>query len=184
MKVGTDLQSLAEVEAKLGLLANRAVFTDYERAYMASKPDPAATLGGLFSAKEACIKALSGYSDAPKMTFLDLEIQHEPSGRPVLRPGRHLAPWMRDAGIALDLAISHSADYVVATAIATRTQGVHDDRDERAVRRPSKGRGSSRHERAPVLGSRDGRARALPPLRGDRQRKRAQDGRRRRGGAA
>jgi holo-[acyl-carrier protein] synthase len=184
MKVGTDLQSLADVKTKLGLLTNRAVFTDYERAYMDRKPDPAATMRGLFSAKEACIKALSGYPDAPKVTFLDLEIQHEPNGRPVLRPGKNLAPWMRDAGVTLELAISHSADYVVATAIATRTTGVHDDRDERAIRRAPQGRGSTRHERAAVLGSRDGRDRSVPPLRGDRQRKRAQDGRRRRGGAA
>src|SRR5262249_32620984 len=156
---------------------NRAVFTDYERSYMQAKPDPSATLGGIFSAKEACIKALSGYADAPQITFLDLEIQHEPSGRPVLRPGRRLEPWMRDAGVSLDLAISHSADYVVATAIATRTTGVHDVRrqsDERGTgRRGADRRGSPRHERPPVLGSVDGAAGAVPSERRHRRRKRA-----------
>jgi holo-[acyl-carrier protein] synthase len=181
MKIGTDLQSLADVRSKLDLLTNRAVFTDYERSYMQAKPDPSATLGGIFSAKEACIKALSGYADAPRITFIDLEIQHEPSGRPLLRPGRRLAPWMRDAGVSLDLTISHSADYVVATVIATRT-GAHDASDERGTRRRGTDRSSAtRHERASVLGPLDGEARALPSERRHRRRKRPQDGRRRRG---
>jgi phosphopantetheine--protein transferase-like protein len=185
MKIGTDLQSLAEVKSKLGLLTNRAVFTDYERSYMQGKPDPSATLGGIFTAKEACIKALSGYADAPKITFIDLEIQHEPSGRPLLRPGRRLAPWMRDAGVSLDLTISHSADYVVATVIATRTTGAHDAReqsDERGTRRRGTGRRTAtRHERASVLGPLDGEDRAVPSERRHRRRERPQDGRRRRG---
>jgi holo-[acyl-carrier protein] synthase len=183
MKIGTDLQSLADVKNKLGLLTNRAVFTDYERSYMQARPDPSASLGGIFSAKEACIKALSGYADAPRITFLDLEIRHEPNGRPVLRPGRGLEPWMRDAGVSLELAISHSADYVVATAIATRTTGVHDDRrqsDERG-RRGADRRDSPRHQRPPVLGTVDGAARSVPSERRHRRRKRTQDGRRRRG---
>lgn len=116
--MGSDLQSLSELKAKGSLLGNRAVFTARERDHCASRPDPAASYGGLLCAKEACLKALADFDDRPRFTFLDLEIEHAASGRPRLRPGPRLAPWMASAGVSIDLTISHSADYATATAVA------------------------------------------------------------------
>lgn len=118
--MGSDLQSLAELKAKGSLLGNRAVFTAREREYCAARVDPAASYAGLLCAKEACIKALADFDERPRFTFLDLEIDHAASGRPRLRPGPRLAPWLSAAGVSIDLTISHSADYATATAVALR----------------------------------------------------------------
>lgn len=119
MTIGSDLQSLSELRQKKDLLGNRAVLTEYERAYCDEKRDPWATLGGILCAKEACIKALSPLSP-PATTFLDFEIRHRADGSPELRPGERLAPWLRERGLDLHVSISHSGDYAMATAIAMR----------------------------------------------------------------
>lgn len=118
--MGSDLQSLTELRGKQGLLGNRAVFTDAERAHCVSRPDPAQSYAGLLCAKEACFKALSDFTDRPPFSFLDLEIGHDPAGRPRLQPGARLAPWMTAAAVTLDLTISHSAAYATATAVVVR----------------------------------------------------------------
>jgi len=120
-RVGSDIQSLAELRSKSGIRGNRAIFTEYEREYCDRKPDAWASLGGIFCAKEACIKALSGFADLPKITFIDIEITHEENGRPTIRAGARLRPWMTEAGVELDVSISHSLDYAMATVIATRS---------------------------------------------------------------
>lgn len=119
--MGSDLRSLADLRAKGALLGHNAVFTDRERYYCASREDPAASFAGLICAKEACVKALADFDDRPHFTFLDLEIDHANNGRPRLRPGPGLAPWMTRAGVAIDLTISHSAEYATATAVAFRS---------------------------------------------------------------
>jgi holo-[acyl-carrier protein] synthase len=120
MRVGCDLQSLVELRRKAGLYGNRSVFTAGERAHCEGKPDPWASFGGLLCAKEACIKALSGFEGVPALTFLDLEIEHRPDGRPALRPGARLAGWASELGMHFDVTISHSGDYAMAVVIAAR----------------------------------------------------------------
>lgn len=120
IRVGSDLQSLAELRGKPNIRGNRAVFTAYERDYCDAKADAWASLGGIFCAKEACIKALAGFDGVPKFTFLDVEITHREDGRPQIRAGARLLPWMTASGVELDVSISHSLDYATATVIATR----------------------------------------------------------------
>lgn len=117
MTIGSDVQSLAELRCKPVLLGNRAIFTPYERAYCESRRDPWASLGGILCAKESCVKALSAF-DPPRFTFHDLEIRHRHDGRPAIRPGTRLAPWLETAGIGIQITISHSGDYAMATALA------------------------------------------------------------------
>ncbi len=118
--VGSDLQSLAELRKKADLFGNRAIFTPYERTYCEGKRDAWASFGGLFCAKEACIKMLAAFPSSPRLTFLDLEIRHAGNGRPLLVPGEALARWLVEEQLNVDVTISHSGDYAMATALASR----------------------------------------------------------------
>lgn len=115
MTVGCDIQSLAALRARPGLLDSAAVFTAYERDYSRAKADPVETLGGLWTAKEACIKALSAFEPAP-FTFPSLEIRHRPDGRPMVRAHGALGAWLGDRGLSLDVSISHTDGFVMAVA--------------------------------------------------------------------
>jgi holo-[acyl-carrier protein] synthase len=120
MKVGIDLQSITELRGKPSLLGSRAVFTEYERTYCDDKPDRCTSLAGILCAKEACLKLLFGFDDVPRLTWHDVEIRHAHNGRPIVRAGRRLAGWLAARALALDVSISHSGDYAVATAIAAQ----------------------------------------------------------------
>ncbi|MEZ4241582.1 MAG: holo-ACP synthase [Myxococcota bacterium] len=115
MNVGCDLQSVAELRARPGLLDNGAVFTAYERSYCRSKQDPWPSLGGLWAAKEACLKALSAVEPAP-FTFPSLEIRHRADGRPVVVAHGALGAWLAERGLGLEVSISHSQEIVMAVA--------------------------------------------------------------------
>jgi holo-[acyl-carrier protein] synthase len=117
--VGSDLQSLAELRARPRLVGNRAVFTAAERAHCEARPEPLQSFAGLLCAKEACCKALSDLPGRPRFSFLDLEFRHDAAGRPSLRAGAALAPWLAALGAAVDVSISHSGDYAFATAVVT-----------------------------------------------------------------
>lgn len=120
MIIGTDLQSLVELKRRPGLFKSKAIFTLAELEYTRGRRDPAASLGGIIAAKEACIKAFSAFDRLPIFTFLDIEIRHAPNGRPFLRAGRRLAAWLERHHLRIDLTISHSEEYATATAILTR----------------------------------------------------------------
>lgn len=67
-------------------------------------------LAGLFAAKEAAIKAF-GLSTG---SWLDLEISHLPSGKPVLNIRQELIPNFS----SFDVSISHEADMACACVVA------------------------------------------------------------------
>ncbi|MEZ4364429.1 MAG: 4'-phosphopantetheinyl transferase superfamily protein [Kofleriaceae bacterium] len=118
MRVGCDVQSIAELRAKPALLGNRAVFSRYEREYCEGRRDPWASLAGILCAKEACFKTLFGFDEPPSLTYLDVEIRHGENGRPRLQPGERLRVWLAANALTVDLTISHSGDYAMATALA------------------------------------------------------------------
>lgn len=117
MKIGCDLQSVAELRSKPALLDNRAILTREERTYCGSRDDPWPTLGGILSAKEACFKALSGIDGIPAHGFREVEIAHLPNGRPAIRAAGQLHQFLTDHGLQIDVSISHSGEYVMAAVI-------------------------------------------------------------------
>ncbi len=125
MIIGTDLQSLVELKRRPGLFKSKAIFTTAELEYTRGRRDPAASLGGILCAKEACIKAFSAFDSLPIFTFLDIEIRHMQNGRPFLHAGRRLAAWLDRHRLRVDLTISHSEDYATATAILTLKHQEH-----------------------------------------------------------
>jgi phosphopantetheine--protein transferase-like protein len=117
MRIGCDVQSVGELRERPSLLGNRAVFSPDERGHCDRKRDRSASLAGILCAKEACLKSLYGFTDLPRLTYRDVEIGHAVDGRPVLRPGPRLAGWLAARALAVDVSISHSGDYAMATAV-------------------------------------------------------------------
>ncbi|MEU5919679.1 holo-ACP synthase [Streptomyces sp. NPDC004288] len=99
------------------MLDSGALFTAAERAYVRDRPDPYASLAGLFSAKEACVKALSAMGGAPGHTFPDIEVVHGPAGQPRIRPHGPLAAWVRERRLAVELSISHTGGLAGAVVV-------------------------------------------------------------------
>ena len=122
MRTGCDLQSISELRRKPDLVGNRAVFTAYEAAYCGGRADPVASFAGILCAKEACLKSLFGLPDVPELTWLDIEIRHAENGRPIATTRDRLRGYLAERALALDVAISHSGDYAMATAIAAHVE--------------------------------------------------------------
>ncbi len=81
--IGTDIQDVDELFpeeiADLKSAPDLAgIFTQKELAYAESRPDPYATLAGLFAAKEAILKC-----DGAARPLSSIEITHEATGKPV-----------------------------------------------------------------------------------------------------
>ena len=98
------------------------IFTDREREYCFSRPDPYVHLAGRFAAKEACLKALgtglsgSGIDGALR----EIEVTSGGSGRPELS----VSGWTEKIGrrrkiYQYTVSISHSGDFAVASVILT-----------------------------------------------------------------
>lgn len=108
---------MAELRAKPHLLDSGALFTAGERAHCRSRPDPWASLAGLFSAKEAFVKALSSLIGAPDHTFPEVEVVHGPAGQPRIRLHGAIARWQRQQCLAMEVSISHTGDMAGAVVV-------------------------------------------------------------------
>ncbi|MFF8595294.1 holo-ACP synthase [Streptomyces sp. NPDC015220] len=108
---------MTELRAKPHLLDNGTLFTEAERRHCRSRPDPAASLAGLFSAKEAFVKAVGALPRAPAHTFPDIEIAHGPTGRPRIRLHGRIGRWFEEGNISADVSISHSGDMAGAVVV-------------------------------------------------------------------
>ncbi|MGC5346461.1 holo-ACP synthase [Streptomyces sp. DT24] len=99
------------------MLASGALFTVGERAHCDSRPDPYASLAGLFAAKEAFVKALSSLGGAPAHTFPEAEVVHGPAGQPRFRLHGRIGEWCRRRDARVELSISHTGDLAGAVVV-------------------------------------------------------------------
>jgi len=106
-----------ELRAKRHLLDSGLLFTGGERAHCRNRPDPYASLGGLFAAKEAFIKAVSSLGGAPAYTFPDIEVVHGPAGQPRIRPRGPIGRWCAERQLTVELSISHTGDLAGAVVV-------------------------------------------------------------------
>ena len=117
MKVGLDVIEIGRVSGALERYAafRERCFTEAERAYCDSRPNPAQHYAARFAGKEAVGKAL-GFGVARAFAWKDVEI----AGRP--KPDVHLsgrvAQWARGAGAGpIDLSMTHSKDIAAAVCV-------------------------------------------------------------------
>jgi len=82
------------------------IFTDSEIEYCRAKPHPEQHFCGIYCAKEALSKALSGI--VSNMEYHDFCIEHDENGAP------YFAPHAQFENIDISLSISHTRDFAVA----------------------------------------------------------------------
>ena len=89
MLVGTgiDLTEIPRIQKSIARFGNRfldRIFTPREKAYCLRKRNAAESFAARFAAKEAAAKAL-GTGISYGVTWLEIEVTREPSGRPGLK---------------------------------------------------------------------------------------------------
>jgi len=116
VRIGVDLIEIERIRRALERPGFRErVFTEAERAYCDSRPNPAQHYAGRFAGKEAIGKALGC---GVHFTWREIEI----AGRP--KPGVNLSGWTqawseRVRAGAIDLSMTHSKELAAAICVVT-----------------------------------------------------------------
>ena len=116
MKVGVDLIEIERIRRALerhGDLFKERCFTDAERAYCDSKPNPPQHYAGRFAAKEAVGKALGV---GVHFTWKEIEIRGRPKPG-VYLSGRTAAVAERLGAARIDVSMTHSRELAAAVAV-------------------------------------------------------------------
>ena len=125
--IGTDICDIRRIRAIYERHPERfpaKAFTESERARCLSRPDPVPCLAKRFAAKEAIAKALASHDTGP-MSWHDVEVRNDPSGRPTVALHGEAAR-RRDALVAdgsrvvVHLSLSDERDFAVAFAVVER----------------------------------------------------------------
>ena len=115
--VGTDLIEIERIRRALGRYAGfrERCFTEAERAYCDSRPNPAQSYAGRFAGKEAVGKAL-GFGVARAFAWRDIEIAGRP--KPSVTLHGRVAAWAdRVHAGGVDLSMTHSRELATAVAV-------------------------------------------------------------------
>jgi holo-[acyl-carrier protein] synthase len=118
VKVGVDLIEIERVRRALDRHPSfRArCFTEAEREYCDSRPNPAQHYAARFAGKEAVGKAL-GFGVSRAFAWTDVEITGRP--KPGVRLSGRVRAWAEKAGAgSIDLSMTHSRELAHAVAIA------------------------------------------------------------------
>lgn len=116
---GVDIVNVGRIDKIL--LDNRQqfynkIFTLEEINYIEKKGHKATTVSGLFAAKEAVSKALG--TGIGVLGWKDVEILHEPKGRPYINFTERGQKIMDKIGIGeLQISISHEKEYAIAFVV-------------------------------------------------------------------
>ena len=120
--LGTDMIEISRIERSVEQFGERflhRVFTSGEIAYCQRKKKHAAeSFAARFAAKEAGAKAL-GTGISRGVTWKEIEVRREPSGRPTLHLTGRARELADQIGIArLSLSLTHSRDLALAVVVA------------------------------------------------------------------
>ena len=117
MKVGLDVIEIGRVSGALDRYAafRERCFTEAERAYCESRPNPAQHYAARFAGKEAVGKAL-GFGVARAFAWKDVEIAGRP--KPDVTLTGQVAEWAARVGAgAIDLSMTHSKELAAAVCV-------------------------------------------------------------------
>lgn len=122
--IGVDIVEVVRMQRLLDSKGERALarlFTDGERAYASSHPEPARQLAARVAAKEAAFKALAGNDLARAIGWRELEVLSRHHQAPVLLLHGRAQERATELGVVcVHLSISHSETIAVAYVIAER----------------------------------------------------------------
>jgi holo-[acyl-carrier protein] synthase len=117
VRVGTDLIEIDRIRRALERYDRfrERCFTEAERAYCDSRPNPAQSYAGRFAGKEAVGKAL-GFGVARAFAWKDIEIVGRP--KPAVQLSGRVKAWAERVGAgAIDLSMTHSRELAQAVAV-------------------------------------------------------------------
>jgi holo-[acyl-carrier protein] synthase len=117
LKVGLDVIEIGRISSALERYAafRERCFTDAERAYCESRPNPAQHYAARFAGKEAVGKAL-GFGVARAFAWKDVEIAGRP--KPDVRLSGRVAEWAVRVGAGpIDLSLTHSRELAAAVCV-------------------------------------------------------------------
>jgi holo-[acyl-carrier protein] synthase len=117
MKVGLDVIEIRRVARTLERYSGfrERCFTEEERAYCDSRPNPAQHYAARFAGKEAVGKAL-GFGVARAFAWKDVEIAGRP--KPDVHLSGRLRQWAERAGAGpIDLSMTHSEEIAAAVCV-------------------------------------------------------------------
>ena len=114
MKIGVDLIEIERISRALGRDGFRErCFTDAERAYCDSRPNPPQHYAARFAGKEAVGKALGC---GVRFTWREIEIAGRP--KPGVRLSGSTKAWADRVGAgAIDLSMTHSKELAAAICV-------------------------------------------------------------------
>ena len=118
MRLGLDVIEIERVRRTLERHPSfrERCFTEAERAYCDSRPNPAQSYAGRFAGKEAVGKAL-GFGVARAFAWREVEIVGRP--KPAVRLSGRLAERAAQLGVgSVDLSMTHSRELAQAVAVA------------------------------------------------------------------
>ena len=120
--VGIDLVELERVRAMLARRREQALerfLTPQERAYVESRTDPVPHIAARLAAKEAVYKALQALPDCRGVSWRDIEVWRDESGKPsVALTGLAADAVAAHGPFRLHLSLTHT--HVSAAAVAIR----------------------------------------------------------------
>ncbi len=123
--VGVDLVDLDRVARLLDQKGERAMtrfFTDGERAFLATRPDPTGHAAARIAAKEAVYKALQSLPGAQAVGWRDIEVIRGEEGRPAIRLHGLAARLAETRGpLRIQVSLTHSATTAGAVAVVSET---------------------------------------------------------------
>jgi holo-[acyl-carrier protein] synthase len=117
VKVGLDVIEIDRISGALDRYAAFRVrcFTEADRAYCESRPNPAQHYAARFAGKEAVGKAL-GFGVARAFAWKDVEIAGRP--KPDVRLSGRVAEWAQRVGAGpIDLSMTHSKELAAAVCV-------------------------------------------------------------------
>jgi holo-[acyl-carrier protein] synthase len=119
--VGVDLVDLDRIGRLLASKGEHAMlrfFTDDERAYLATRPDPTGHAAARIAAKEAVYKALQALPGARGVGWREIEVLRDADGRPAIRLHGHAARLAEaQGGLTVQVSLTHSATAAGAVAV-------------------------------------------------------------------
>lgn len=113
-----DLERIARLLASKGEHAMQRFFTEDERAYLQTRPEPTGHAAARIAAKEAVYKALQALPGARGVGWRDIEVLRDPDGRPAIRlHGLAAELAAQHGGLLVQVSLTHSAVSAGAEAV-------------------------------------------------------------------
>jgi holo-[acyl-carrier protein] synthase len=113
-----DLERVARLLANKGEHAMQRFFTEDERTYLQTRPEPTGHAAARIAAKEAVYKALQALPGARGVGWREIEVVRDLDGRPAIRlHGLAAELATQHGGLMVQVSLTHSAVSAGAVAV-------------------------------------------------------------------